>query len=186
MVSLSSIQTKGLKRQFAEEEWKNQMESSGVPLEQVIVHDKNYNDDENLKPKKIKLKKPQKLKPVEIINDPNVLGFASSSSSEEESDEESEITNNSNVDIKDSIETDVKSEPEQELKSLPDPEAHNKNEIANDSPVVEKTVYVPVSRTPEVIESRSKLPIISEEHTIIDKIRHNDVVILAGETGKSV
>ena len=74
----------------------------------ILVHDENYDDDENLKPKKIKLKKPQKPKPVEIINNPNVLGFANSSSSEEESDEESEITNNSTVDIKESIETDVK------------------------------------------------------------------------------
>ena len=49
--------------------------------------------------------------------------------------------------------------------------------------VMEKFVNVPVSRTPEIIESRSKLPIIGEEDIVIDAIRNNDVVIIAGETG---
>ena len=49
--------------------------------------------------------------------------------------------------------------------------------------LVEKFVNVPVSRTPEIIESRSKLPIIGEEDIVIDAIRNNDVVIIAGETG---
>ena len=49
--------------------------------------------------------------------------------------------------------------------------------------VIESFVNVPVSRTPEIIESRSKLPIIGEEDIVIDAIRNNDVVIIAGETG---
>ena len=49
--------------------------------------------------------------------------------------------------------------------------------------VIENFVNVPVSRTPEIIESRSKLPIIGEEDIVIDAIRNNDVVIIAGETG---
>ena len=49
--------------------------------------------------------------------------------------------------------------------------------------IVEKFVNVPVSRTPEITESRSKLPIIGEEDIVIDAIRNNDVVIIAGETG---
>ena len=48
---------------------------------------------------------------------------------------------------------------------------------------LEKFVNVPVCRTPEIIEARSKLPIIGEEDIIVDAIRNNDVVIIAGETG---
>lgn len=44
-------------------------------------------------------------------------------------------------------------------------------------------VYVEVSRTEEVNESRSKLPIIGEEQVIMESIRYNDVVIISGETG---
>jgi ATP-dependent RNA helicase DHX37/DHR1 len=33
-------------------------------------------------------------------------------------------------------------------------------------------------------ESRSKLPIITEEQSIMEKINENDIVIICGETGK--
>lgn len=42
---------------------------------------------------------------------------------------------------------------------------------------------VPVNRTAEIIESRSKLPIIGEEQVIMEAINENDVVIVVGETG---
>lgn len=42
---------------------------------------------------------------------------------------------------------------------------------------------VPIDRTPEIIESRSKLPIIGEEQIIMEAINENDVVIIVGETG---
>lgn len=48
---------------------------------------------------------------------------------------------------------------------------------------VEPTIYVPVNRRPEIIESRIKLPIISEEQGIMEAIRYNDVTIICGETG---
>ena len=88
MVSLSSVQTKGLKRQFAEEEWMEKMEKTGVTLEKVIVNGNQSDEDIEL-PKKIKFKKPKKAE--EIIDDPNVLGFKDSGSSDEgTSDEETE------------------------------------------------------------------------------------------------
>ncbi|EFA81717.1 DEAD/DEAH box helicase [Heterostelium album PN500] len=43
--------------------------------------------------------------------------------------------------------------------------------------------HVPVVRLPEVIETREKLPIMMEEHNIVEKIKDNDVVIICGETG---
>ncbi|XP_001945193.2 probable ATP-dependent RNA helicase kurz [Acyrthosiphon pisum] len=42
---------------------------------------------------------------------------------------------------------------------------------------------VPINRTPEIIESRSKLPIIGEEQVIMEAISENDVIIVVGETG---
>lgn len=42
---------------------------------------------------------------------------------------------------------------------------------------------IPIDRTPEIIESRSKLPIIGEEQVIMEAINENDVVIIVGETG---
>lgn len=42
---------------------------------------------------------------------------------------------------------------------------------------------VPINRTPEIIESRSKLPIIGEEQIIMESISENDVIIVVGETG---
>lgn len=44
-------------------------------------------------------------------------------------------------------------------------------------------IFVLVDRLQEVVDSRSKLPIIGEEHTIVECIRYNDVVIVSGETG---
>lgn len=40
-----------------------------------------------------------------------------------------------------------------------------------------------INRTSEVIESRSKLPIIGEEQVIMEAVNENDVVIVVGETG---
>ena len=174
MVSLSSIQTKGLKKVFAEEDWKERMKESGITLQKVVME---YDDVEL--PKKVKLKKPKKPE-LPVIDDPNVLGFANSSSDEsgsssEECEEDSEMP----------VEIIEKSEEiEEKLEEV------EKIEDTTTKPIetkkvefVEKFENVPVFRTPEVIESRSKLPIIGEEDIIVDAIRNNDVLIIAGETG---
>eukprot|EP00050_Salpingoeca_kvevrii_P021732 m.114735 g.114735 ORF g.114735 m.114735 type:complete len:1207 (-) comp9458_c0_seq1:121-3741(-) len=44
-------------------------------------------------------------------------------------------------------------------------------------------IAVPVQRTPEIQARRLQLPIIREEHTIMEAINQNDVIILCGETG---
>lgn len=49
--------------------------------------------------------------------------------------------------------------------------------------VTVKKQLVPINRTPEIIESRSKLPIIGEEQVIMEAINENDVIIVVGETG---
>ena len=85
MVSISAVQTKGLKRQFAENDWQERMEQSGVTLEQVIVNGDNTDDVEM--PKRVKLKKPKKIREEILIDDPNVLGFEQSSSEDESEDD---------------------------------------------------------------------------------------------------
>eukprot|EP00039_Didymoeca_costata_P000667 m.46738 g.46738 ORF g.46738 m.46738 type:complete len:1156 (+) comp10401_c0_seq1:96-3563(+) len=44
-------------------------------------------------------------------------------------------------------------------------------------------VFVPVKRPPEIQEARLLLPILQEEHSIIEAIKQNPVVIICGETG---
>ena len=184
-----------MKRQFAEDDWKCQMETSGVNLEQVIVHNDSDAGDENdlKKPKKIKLKKPQKPKQIYEDNNPNVLGFESSSSEEEEEEETESEENQSETEIEDKenvVEDEKNSKAEEEeIIISKDNSTNNLVKKVEKSPTKEetiaekKTIFVPVSRTPQVVEARSKLPIIDIEHDIVDKIRHNDVVIITGETG---
>ena len=181
-----------MKRQFAEDDWKCQMETSGVNLEQVIVHNDSDADENDLKkPKKIKLKKPQKPKQIYEDNNPNVLGFESSSSEEEEETESEENQSETEIEDKENVVEDEKNSKaeEEEIIISKDNSTNNLVKKVEKSPTKEetiaekKTIFVPVSRTPQVVEARSKLPIIDIEHDIVDKIRHNDVVIITGETG---
>lgn len=50
------------------------------------------------------------------------------------------------------------------------------------NPVAKKQPLL-VNRTAEIIESRSKLPIIGEEQVIMEAVNENDVIIVVGETG---
>eukprot|EP01129_Flabellula_baltica_P012811 TRINITY_DN5840_c0_g1_i1.p1 TRINITY_DN5840_c0_g1~~TRINITY_DN5840_c0_g1_i1.p1 ORF type:complete len:1194 (+),score=336.49 TRINITY_DN5840_c0_g1_i1:26-3607(+) len=43
--------------------------------------------------------------------------------------------------------------------------------------------YRVINRTPEITEQRMSLPIIMEEHNIMEKISENDIVIICGQTG---
>eukprot|EP00127_Corallochytrium_limacisporum_P004508 Clim_evm8s166 gene=Clim_evmTU8s166 len=47
----------------------------------------------------------------------------------------------------------------------------------------QQAIFVIPDRTQAVQDARSNLPIIGEEHVIMEKIRANDVVIICGETG---
>lgn len=44
-------------------------------------------------------------------------------------------------------------------------------------------VFVPVQRNPKIQENRMKLPILAEEQIIMEAIKENPVIVLAGETG---
>lgn len=43
--------------------------------------------------------------------------------------------------------------------------------------------FVNVSRSPEIQQLRSQLPVFGEEHTIMEAIHHHDCIVLCGETG---
>jgi len=45
------------------------------------------------------------------------------------------------------------------------------------------SIFVAVNRPAKIQEARMKLPILAEEQTIMETIRENSVVVLAGETG---
>lgn len=55
----------------------------------------------------------------------------------------------------------------------------NNSEILTNKPAV----YVHINRDPEIEKCRAALPIKSEEHTIIDAVYYNSIIILCGETG---
>ncbi|CAM1508196.1 Fc.00g050440.m01.CDS01 [Cosmosporella sp. VM-42] len=46
-----------------------------------------------------------------------------------------------------------------------------------------KVYSVPVTRTPEIQESRLKLPVVSEEQRLMEAIHNNDIVVICGSTG---
>lgn len=46
-----------------------------------------------------------------------------------------------------------------------------------------KATYVTVNRPQEIQDIRLQLPVVAEEHRIMEAIHHNDVVIICGETG---
>lgn len=62
-------------------------------------------------------------------------------------------------------------------------EEFHKHENESQSKNKRNTKYVHVERRDEIKESRSKLPIISEEQIIMEKIYNNDIIIISGETG---
>lgn len=202
LTSISSVQTKGLKKYFLEE-----------------AH-----------PEKVKLKSKSKINPeVGTINclsgakrrklmvettpksdDPNIVGFESSGSdvSEDEDDDDvidsdanlkneerenktdtSEILNisdnitvtesNGNKDNQD-IEVIAKNEEPIEIK---DDSQSNCVKHTNIQLPKKPAVYVDVMRNEEIQKARLKLPILAEEQEIMETINSNQVVIIAGETG---
>ena len=171
MTSLAHIQTKGLKRQFAEDEWKEKMDDMGQHYE--VVRSSDPEEQTLQKPKKVKLK--SVMKKPEIIQGENVLGFESSSESD---DLESEPEVEPEVQQEPVAPTLKKEEPMTEVKPNTSTEPERSNEALN-----RVAKFVPVMRSEEVQKLRNKLPIISEEQAIMEAINDNPVTILVGETG---
>lgn len=205
LVSISSVQTKGLKKHFLEQQYPNK----NLPKSRVddSLGDNNYvlNSLQGSKRKRLDALDGNE-KRSKISSDPNVVGLEESDSEEIDSEHDEKDTNEE-IKLEDDSETNQNQilEPTtSEAKSadliLDESEAvQNMERIAEESKLCkekEKTkpskkvtvpskpaTYVDVIRTPEIQEARLKLPILAEEQLIMETISENDVVILAGETG---
>lgn len=116
----------------------------------------------------------------------SVIDCDGEGSTSESSDDETSIINPivSPIEMKnaESEPSIVDSQPKSLIKHE---KAEVKSENAAPMPIVpiRKTVYVPVNRLEEVVESRQRLPILSEEFAIMEAIMYNSVVVICGETG---
>ena len=188
MTSLTSVQTKGVKRALTEE--------SSALLFDAPDASKNVNGVAGAKKRQRWIQKEEEEEREEEegnsdqVDDCNVIGLETR---EESSSDEEETCENDSCNQKECVATEEK-EPEDKppedkapLKEIQSTECVVLPECAieNSAPkrVSKPAVYVPVHRTAEVQSARLKLPILAEEQAIVEAINDNPVVILAGETG---
>ncbi|XP_043263355.1 probable ATP-dependent RNA helicase kurz [Colletes gigas] len=204
-VSLTAVQTKGLKRHFREAE---------LPTKEY--NDKIVNDNENdgtevvinaIKGRKKRLAILADSRKNDVCSDPNIVGFEESSHSEselnvkdDESEQEENASENESHRQTENVEENTKEhscEKEEESsnnnivtennvqeKEKPPVATLNKDssklqEAANKKPAV----FVALQRKPEIQAARLKLPVVAEEQVIVEAINENPVVIITGETG---
>ncbi|XP_046386112.1 probable ATP-dependent RNA helicase kurz [Ischnura elegans] len=200
MTSLASIQTKGLKRHFSEFDVKKLSPLSAAGN----VGETNINSVKGSKKRKILLAMSTSTT-LESKRDPTVVGLEESEE-ESDSDEESTVAQTDSEGEVDSqecttlaeqsdVETDeLKVEVNLMANIVKSDADSGKSDFKQPSVVTEKSVKIPlVPSTPAVFvhvirdnvmqESRLKLPILGEEQMIMEAIKENPVVILAGETG---
>lgn len=204
-VSLTSIQTKGLKRYFREID---------VPTKkyEVNTNDKDGNNTievsinsiKGSRRKRLAILKNQRRK--EANSDPNVIGFSDSSNSSTESSysesecsiKESELNVNhedrQNVNVHESTACTQNIRDQAENINDSTSEDHRscvatsteKQETEKKVPVIiekKPAAFVMVQRKSEIQVARLKLPIVAEEQVIVEAINDNSVVIITGETG---
>lgn len=193
LTSIATIQTKGLKRYFLEQQ--NEGEQKNKRDQAILSGEVKLNSISGSKRKQPVNDRHTKS------DDPNVVGFESSGSSVSESESEEEPENKKQkMDVtQDTIKTNeelpqhTKSDKrEEQVISAEKQESKCQIQVANEvkqakkeKPPVEckPAVFVEVSRTKEIQAARLKLPILAEEQQIMEVINENNVVVLAGETG---
>lgn len=118
-------------------------------------------------------------------------------SSSEEEEQQSDVTGADKIEAEDTSSVAEKPETvdgsavEQKKKDAPVATQKKKDNPKGGSTRVEPTAQVPavpttyihVERTPEIQESRLRLPILAQEQTIMETIRENSICIVCGETG---
>lgn len=196
-ISLTSVQTKGLKRHFREME---------LPVKEYMIKSNNEDDDnmsevpvnaiKGSKKRRMAILKKQKLQ--DAVSDPNIIGFDEPSNSESESNSE----DNEGKEEKDAAETSeenenipkkednivenniTKSTVEEQEKPIENQTTISKELLKPQQPI-ERTpaTFVILERKPEIQAARLKLPVVAEEQAIIETINENPVVIITGETG---
>lgn len=191
LTSIASIQTKGLKRYFQEEIFPEKVKPKRKPetLNGCVI----TNSISGAKRRKL-LQSDEKRQ----SNDPNVVGFESSSSeiSDNESDAsiyddeveiktENRLENEENESLQEGVEIVDKVEVPIEID---DNKSSQKMKVDSPKEKVitiprKPAVYVDVIRNDEIQAARLKLPILAEEQQIMEVINENPIIILAGETG---
>ncbi|KAI4504513.1 hypothetical protein M0802_000063 [Mischocyttarus mexicanus] len=206
-VSLTTIQTKGLKRHIRELNAPT-VETSINPIDECDINNTQSNINTIKGAKRKRLSILNNIKQKLSSKDPNIVGFDESSESETEcsSDEckndndleckreknEIDITNQTKITKKEEEEEnninlkDIKSVENEHEKTLPD--AESKVKISQNITVtsdVTKTpaVFVTLNRKEEIQAARLKLPVVADEQVIVETINENSVVIITGETG---
>ncbi|KAL1124556.1 hypothetical protein AAG570_001180 [Ranatra chinensis] len=206
MTSISTVQTRGLKRFLRED-------TDGVKLEEGregggVAEKSACRRDAVGGSKKRRMLLAQSHDRPNLANnsDPNIVGFESSSEDLSSDDEESSIAvikeeSQEVIDVdeevggdEDNKQEDSKSENEENQQEDEKKEnEENKQECGkekNEANIQEETaserkpaVFISVTRPPELEATRKKLPIIGEEQVIMEAVAENPVVIVAGETG---
>ncbi|KAK2584403.1 hypothetical protein KPH14_006785 [Odynerus spinipes] len=198
-ISLTTFQTKGLKRHFRE---------LNVPAIETVKNEVDECDDNNTesvlnavkggKRKRLAILNTEKEKSCET--DPNTVGLNESSDSESEHSI-SECESNKDVEVKEeknennttsennltevNVQTTECSKDEHK-KTLPDLSTKTETSqsiISNNDIAKTPAVFVTLNRKPEMQAARLKLPVVAEEQVIIETINENPVVIITGETG---
>ena len=183
MTSLTSVQTKGIKRTIVEAESASLLlEASGEKINSVAGGKKKQ---------KWKQERDEEEEAEQQQKDANVIGLeVVDESSDSETDEE--IAQEKDKEIVEAEKSVNKEENNvsNSKATIPQPSSvdkpptdETKKSDETVKPKSKPAVFVPVHRTAEVQAARMKLPILAEEQAIVEAIHDNPVVILAGETG---
>ncbi|XP_058790532.1 probable ATP-dependent RNA helicase kurz [Phymastichus coffea] len=211
-VSLTAIQTKGLKRHLQEEEL------------ETYINSIKFSTNKELNEPVVNALKGAKKRRITILSvvqqqnnskDPNVLDIDTTSDSEsetyenEENEKDIEIHNdNSKTQEQKTKTNNEKPEQKEKLEDITDnfdekgiDEIVNKQSAQNSIPNVNKedskiakytvakiidkkpAVFVSLNRKSDIQEARLKLPILADEQIVVEAINENPVVIITGETG---
>lgn len=184
-LSITQLQTKGLKRHFREQETggRKRNHSVGNDVEVDATGNKKLcsladqiEDDEDEEVEK-------EERDYSKIGVEDESSESDSSSGEEDDDEEAEPGTSP------TLETEFLAE-EKVIKPVPPPKPEETKTAKEEEKPIEKPLepvkpatYVHVQRKADIQEARLKLPILSEEQVIMEAITENPIVIIAGETG---
>ncbi|KMQ92402.1 xaa-pro aminopeptidase 1-like protein, partial [Lasius niger] len=192
-ISLTSLQNKGLKRHFRELEMpvlklkckKNEIEESDT-IETTFC----ANSIKGSKKKRLAVL--DHAKQDKTMFDPNMVGFESSDSGDE-NDCNNENENENETHVSDNIAISTVNEKNNEnliedvqKRTVPAKSQESKKSIGKQTAVSKvrtSTVFVSVNRKPEIQAIRLKLPIVAEEQVIVETINENPIIIITGETG---
>jgi len=195
--SLSSVQTKGVKRQLVESKEVNTAKFAPEEADTSL-------SVENIGTKKKKRKVLITSSKKSLAKRDDLVGFTSSESSSSEDEEEVDGHNNAALNPKATMEDNVRESPkkispldceqnvqeagdrikEEDFKAkIPTVPAEETSIIKPDSCLPVGLERVVVNRPPGVEEARARLPVVGEEQVIMETIGQHQVTVLSGETG---